>query len=278
MPLKLLHTDLQGSGSGTGMSYYNTAMLCPRKANLDKEYNENRHGTSSSVGTIFHKYMEHYHKDGIKEFAIEEADVALNADLVEANRLFREYTSRHPARYFGRVVGVEKRAPEEGTSLGTIQREALQNLFQIEYTMRADLVVEVGTLDVLHLSKIQGLEEIKPGYYLVDHKTTGKTPSNGVLDYMARPQFPAYMMAWNACFPETPVLGMIANVIVRHKKLTEASFLKFLVPFPSEQRQRGVKNYLNYAAVRAKTDEINLGACSTYGLCYHFTTGACTQE
>jgi len=82
---------------------------------------------------------------------------------------------------------------------------------------------------------------------------------------------------WNFLHPDDPCKGMIANCIVRHRKLTKDSFYSVLVPTPSEEQVLSLRTFLEKASALAGTDMANWAACYNFKPCYHYMNGACQR-
>jgi hypothetical protein len=91
-------------------------------------------------------------------------------------------------------------------------------------------------------------------------------------------QFWAYMLAWNELNPDDPCLGMIANVVVRHKQMTEKSFSQLLCKVPTPDQEVVLGTFLNNSAILAKSGMPNAAVCFDQGICPHFESGRCGRQ
>lgn len=279
--------DFESGGSGTGVSYYKTAMNCPRRARLQKEKREAgevKHDydgfAAADKGTVFHRLAEIYHNKDT-ETVIDVADAAGQPALQEGTAMFASYSKHFGVEAWGQVLGCEVSLPGDcepdcpyaeaenktACECGRADNEQrLRKLFQVPFTCRIDMVVLVRESDVAGIKERTGLE-LEPGIYLLDHKTKDRKDSKMHQKYADEVQFHAYMMAWNACFPEMPCKGLIVNVVINHKKMTKNSHAAVLVDTPTETQQQAVLTFLNNAAVLAKTDMPNILHCHDYSGC-----------
>lgn len=119
---------------------------------------------------------------------------------------------------------------------------------------------------------------MEPGIYLWDFKTKGQRGNNDELVYRHSPQFIAYQVVWNSLYPHIACKGMVADVVVGHKKLEDKSFYSVLVPPPTDVQIQGLQRWLQNAKKLASNDEPNWLACFDFGrACPHLTSGACTR-
>lgn len=271
--------DWKSDSSPTGLSFYSRAQGgCPYRAVLDKKYKDLLHemelesgeATALSIGSAFHKILEHYYKGTLDSVAFDSD----NPSVAEALRLFGGYRARFPREEFGGVVGAEV----EFSLLGDDAR----NLFGVDaFTGRIDLVVEVTEANIERLESFEGrnLSGLRPGLYALDHKTMKQRcePAKWHNDF----QFHAYPIAWNFLYPNRPILGMIANCVVRHKTLSDNSYFSTMVPLATPTQHAALKAHLSDSEqiyqLRGREFK-NRTACFNYNqTCPHFTTGACDR-
>ena len=273
----VLHS-VPGGSSGTGASYYLSGAACPRKAQLDLEQKEmgvvQTGGRAAQIGTMFHALMDVYYSKGTSDVVLELDDLELNENAGEAMRLFAEYTKRFPSSGFGEVIGSELQVPRDENE-ATRVREFLG----VPFTLRLDLITELKGPEIPSLvQRRPELEGIEPGVYIIDHKTSGARGKDDPIKYRISTQFIAYQMVWNHLNPDRPCKGMIANCVVRHKKLVDNSFYSVIVPPPTFDQQIGLKNFLGHTAVLMKTGVANWAACYQWGVCHHYTSGRCDRR
>jgi hypothetical protein len=272
--LPILQSLPEGS-SGTGISFYSQAAKCSRKLHLDKQAEASQAGNfRPDVGKIFHALCEIYFSTGHSNIAVELSDVNLGEAPDEARRLFSAYAERFSPQDFSRVVATELLLPASPEQEGLVASAVGVSPF----TCRLDMVVEVDARSVDILYKKRGIIIPEPGIYLWDFKTKGQKGSNDEVVYRYSPQFIAYQIVWNTLNPGMPAKGMIADVIVGHKKLTDNSFYSVLVPPPTNEFAAGLRRWLAYAQKQASNDEPNWLACFDFGrACPHLLSGACNR-
>jgi hypothetical protein len=263
-------TNLKSTSSGRGNSYY--SQRCARKARLDEEFGSGDSSYDAQVGVVFHKLDELYATGALKNYVLPVFDTYNEDDPVqEALRVFAVYCQRFPADEF-ETVCAERFMPVDSAQAKII----CETMGVDPYTLRIDRVIKVSQeqADAAFMRRKVGLF---PGYYILDTKTASKKDANAALLYELSTQFPSYVMAWNAAYPEMTVNGVLVNRVIRHKKLTEESFQTFLVESPSEMTRTAVKNHLRRKAAYLKTDEPNLDACADWRGCNHYKNGNCNR-
>lgn len=281
--LPVLQTIKTG-GSGRGISYYNTVMSCSRKARFMLEKEQTRKESykldSAFTGTIFHALMEMFYLHGTK-FVVEIDQTGAQQELTEAQRLLDGY-SRFFAKDDWETVATEVLLPgtnEDGTL--AFESETAKKIGAVlgipEFACRIDLVARVYKK---HVDNIMGTRNVllEPGIYLVDHKTAARREENRLFKFLNDLQMDTYMMAYNAAHDE-PCLGMLVNNVYRYKALTAQAFETYLIPYPSEDRQAMIKEYLSEAFKRRHDDIPNLSNChSGYGSCQYLLDGSCSRR
>jgi hypothetical protein len=270
--------SLPTGSSGTGISYYSTAAKCARRARLDKERAESSFSSDlrMDTGKIFHALCEIYFSTGQQNIAVELGDVNYGEAPDEARRLFAAYAERFFPEDFSRVVATELLLPPEGDSVAAAK--IAEAIGVSPFTCRIDMVVEVDERSAEVLNKKRKLT-LEPGVYLWDFKTKGARDNNAELVYRHAPQFIAYQVAWNALNPSNPCKGMVADVIISHKKMEDdKSFYSVFVPPPQEIQVRGLRRFLQSAQANAPTDNPNWLACFDFNkACSHLVSGACDR-
>ena len=289
--MKPILNSIRLGGSGTGISHYSMVMTCARKAHLTKLHEEQRPERvtldAAFMGTLFHALMEMYYLHKTDDFAIELDDTGASQEMEEALRLFREYSKRFPADEWDTMYTEHPLPGIQGPtalSPGTPwpgDVAAIKEALGIDpFTIRIDLVCEVRKEHVDGIVETRGLD-LKPGIYLVDHKTSSVRSGDQVLRYQNNIQMDAYMAVWNACDPNFQCEGMLVNNVYRYKRLDAKAFETILVAPPSEDRVQQIKEWLMEAKRRVDAGDTtpNLSACfNTYGACPHLISGACNRR
>jgi hypothetical protein len=236
---------------------------------------ERVHGPETArldIGTIFHDLADLYHS-GNRAEVLQYEDAPPEEAFAEAQRLFSWYTANFPVDAWGDVLGTEVQLPRNES-----EKALLLDYFGVEFTLRPDLVTRVGPQHIEKIRKRTGLD-LRPGVYIVDHKTKGRKDPDMHLSYPNSPQFQTYPLAWDLLNPELPCEGIIANVLVTHKKLELGqSNCAIFSPRLAENRRQGLIDWLQNADVLAKTGMANRSACFIRSTCPHLHSGRCHQE
>ncbi len=274
--LPILQTIPSGS-SGTGISYYSEAARCSRRLRLNKMF-EVEGTRPQDTGKIFHALCEVFYDEKKRAgaaFQLDDLNYGEAAD--EAKRLFLAYSERFAPTDFAKVLATELLLPAEGD---TEARAIIETAVGVSpFTCRIDMVVEVDARSAEVLYKKRGLVLDGYGTYLWDWKTKGQKGSSDDLIYRFSPQFIAYQLVWNALHPDNPCKGMIADVIVGHKKLEDKSFYSVLCPPPTMEQAMGLRRWLQAAQRNAATDDPNWLSCFEFGRpCPHLLSGNCTRN
>lgn len=286
--LPILQSINRGS-SGKGMSYYMKVGACPRKSKLDEQHGrdiERQHHDMSKLdrGTITHALLEAYHSkpDGVVELS----DLGLSDPVAEeVIQWFAFYRKNFRPDFWGTVVGVELQFPRNEEDARVLS----EFLGIAEFTFRPDMLVEMTQTDINRLEKhFSGLCLNGPGVYVIDWKTAGQKNNNDAITYPITPQFMAYQM----CLTELGfnIQGMIAAKLVFHKdpavfklnsrskEMENHSVLAYFAPPPNSNNKQAVKEFLQFAAEQAKTNEPRLTACiGLYDVCHHYLAGTCSR-
>lgn len=271
--LPIIDPSLHRGGSGTGISYYMSAARCPRKARLDKSLGpDGESSKSSKTGTMFHSLMELFYSGqvGTECAAIQVADINYAEELQEAQRLAAAYFAKFPERdFWGDVVAVEKQLPAQED-----QKQLVLDYFGVDLTARLDMVTEVSLHNRQRILERTGLD-LEPGVYIIDHKTRSRRDNSITQTYSLSAQFKAYQLLWTKLHPETPCVGMIANVVIGTK---EVQFQQAVITPPTDVELEGLRNWLKGAHALAETDFPNWAAChEAYGVCQYYTRGLCNR-
>lgn len=286
-----LLTTLQSmhrGGSAKGVSTYKLINNCGAFAafreqdKLDNTWNDDDDRgdrfDARLCGTYFHQLQELFVRGQLDTEVWDLTDRAVNDELIEAFRLFRAYRKEWGdvgARFGGAAVSAEMAIPS--TPAG---EQKLQELYGDKITGLIDAVVHVSNPDVA--KENTGLD-LEVGLYLVDYKTHEKWDAKHEMQYRFDLQGATYLHIFNMENPQTPALGMIYDVIYRHKNLSRFS------PTP--------KGHASYAAhlqapawddtkvieAMVKLSKQNWGvpnpnACFTgYTPCKYFVNGRCPR-
>ena len=262
------------TGTQWGSHFYEEAGLCQRKAFLGrrkqeawdaKQLNE-PDDEPRSIGKIVHAVFAAYHKDGDVNIVLPSTGTS-DKNTTEAIRLYGAYRQRFRPEHFGKVLDTEKLLESD--------------VFGCPTTCRTDMIVEMEFTDCARLS----LSYLTPGVWIVDHKTTKARPSEKNAIYGAKYIYglQAPMNIVLARASGFDVKGWIANIIVRHKLLTDDSFLQVVRPYLPGRDEEVVKRYVQSTYARWKIAEetgeyqANPGACnSAYKTC-PFLNNGCDQ-
>lgn len=278
--MKIILQSKSSGGSGTGVSYYNSLLGCPRKAQLRAKEMENNpyNGMTGSlpldIGTIFHEFLELYYTDpkarmqnpSAIQFVQDSGDpAALDEQArLEAERLFRAYRTKFPSDELGSVVALEEQ----------LEGEVVESAVGVSpFTARLDMVVKIGVKDCRRLQNTRNIE-VTPGYYIVDHKTATARYGNIRDIYTNSLQFTAYYLAWNAVHPKQKVQGTLVNIVFKNK---EVRFETIVVPPPTGIQIKALHNMFRIAKSR-DPDEANSTQCFMWGrTCKYLTDGLCDR-
>jgi hypothetical protein len=285
--LHIIDTNANRGGSGHGVSFYESAYDCPRKARLDAETEHSADpGYSAKVGIVGHAMLDIFYsgdvgKENIGAIQVSDVDNYENPRN-EAVRLVTAYLERFPEKdFWGEVVGAEISYPQVGSE------DAVKSYFGVELTARLDLVTRVS---LHHADRIRSRTNLSlvPGVYIIDHKfkpggmdgDKKKAPrreKNPSMKYGFAMQFKAYPEMWNIHNPGDPCMGMVANIIVGIK---EPDFQPTLVPAATEHDIEVLRTWLAAGNQLASTDLPIASRCYNRAydsVCYHFTSGRCSR-
>lgn len=270
-------------GSPAGLSFWLSFLGCRRRQLLDKDMGSS---FAAGVGTLYHTLKELYYGPQGDEFVFEYQEGPEDPNWQEALRLFKGFRQRFPNDEFTEVVGVEVdiSVGAAGSVLGepmaaseiAMAAEA-RHLYGVPYlTGRIDMVVYVDE-DCAAKHRESGLM-LEEGYYLLDTKSKGQLRQDMAFKFQHSFQSVAYQMMWNQLNPDKPVKGMIFDVVIRHKKLEDRSFVRVLVPPPTAADLDTLRHTLNLCHQIRETlgdDFANPTECFGWGPCRHLTSGAC---
>lgn len=251
----LMAKDFSSHGSGHGWSYYSDLVACPLRISLDGNriepsiediVGELNRGGQRIVGVVFHKLLERYHGGTSKQCSIDEVVLTTTA-MREALRVFTEYKKWRSPEYFGKVWEVEHQLPATEE-----QKQSVRRFF--------------GGCDVT--ARIDMVSEDARGLWIVDHKTVSWRRSKIDEEFRASGQFDLYVILWNLCYPDRPIVGTKVNLIVCHKVLKEESFEVLEIPIPTSQRIESVKSFIGVGSKLGGTSTPVRSSCwDKYGAC-----------
>jgi hypothetical protein len=265
-------------------------MKCHRQYLLDKEDQE-ASSSAASVGTYFHKIMEYYYQGKLDGVALD-ANTAGNYAWQEALRLFAGYRLLFPPDEFTRVV-----ACEHIINAGVSEKHTLRSSWSTELVLRSrlcqdkfgvpelggivDMIVDIEEPQLSRLKEARVFSEsMEPGRYLLDTKTKKQRNEGMEVRFLRDIQFATYMMLAEDDPTVGPVKGLIASVVIRHKKLEDKkSFFSTVVPPLCETNRDFVKKTLtkchemrDYQRSKGNESPANSEWCDMYDGCRHLRT------
>jgi hypothetical protein len=213
----------------TGTPYGISRMLeiawgCPRRAYLaeyhersaDAERPEPTKPNPLLVGSITHRILAHMYSSGemphpedVRIKSPQFSKAALDVCVPVALDLYDMYVMSVPLNEWT-VIDVERffRVGQENHE------------FLWPYTGRWDLVVELDDKQARDFRQSSGVS-VWAGRWLVDHKTARAHTAQDIDRYQASLQGIAYIEAYNALHPDTPVEGMIYNILTKTRPRVE---------------------------------------------------------
>lgn len=237
---KIIFQTLKSRGSGTGITYWLKWADCPERAYLDEKAADNAEPTSmeseaTRTGTIVHAFLELYYKRGAGlpfeagavRFQSERGDPfdVAEESRIHAEQIFRAYRVQFPANELGKIVAIEQLVPTPGDKSMAARIEKAVGISP--YTMKPDLVIKLTKKDCERLKKTRHVD-LKPGLYLLDHKTDNARW--GIDRYLNSHQFTAYFLAWEAAFG-VKLMGVLVNILYTTK---QPDFLTLFIPPPTQ--------------------------------------------
>jgi hypothetical protein len=279
--LQTLRGDNDG-GTSHGSTYYQGALLCPRRTNLDgarriaeREIDTLRPLPSGAllIGIIFHKLAELYYSGKADSRLIEVSDIESDFadEAAEAYRLFEFHTKMVSSKdFWGDILSCEGRFDPA---------EAASTYFKVPTSFKPDLVIQTTAESFSRVGALTQLPIRANERYLVDWKTRGRKDALRQEKYLADIQGGFYAALWNLEFPEQPVCGTIFHEIYRHKKLDpEKSHQSFYVPTPEGEDLNRLAATLRNADTLLKSNLALPGSASCYSWnreCPHRASGQC---
>jgi hypothetical protein len=297
MNLLEILSNVKGSGSGTGNSWY--MEQCAARHVLDEMYPQPT-SFDGQVGVLVHKIMELHYTHQLTDVAIPLDDMAnFETDPVqEALRVYAAYAKYYPHDEF-EVLACELQIPEvdeEGrlTAQGLLQQSLLGRLVVEPYTLRPDMVVRFNEEQCVRWLE-RRKQTLQPGVYMMDHKTHKKAESDVVKAYTMGPQVPVYTSVFNELCEAglmhvggvnlEPCQGMIINNMIRHSDMTPeptprraASFQTFLLDVGTALDVAVYREYYRRQKLYLPTGLPNPSQCRSFGkVCPHYETGRCDR-
>lgn len=275
-------------GSSAGYHHYKGHVTCGRRAVLDGEAREANEETSSDstatgIGGVFHALREYADTPAAQRTKAVQFDCT-EEERLEAERLNRAYEELRPAGFYGKVAGVEVTLPPPDADEATLER-LHASVGIAPWTGKIDRAIKADAAACARIEKVLKQTyadfmldtEITPGVYLHDYKTLGRWNKNSLESYTNDLQFAGYIVGWNACFPKTPCLGLIVDVVMKYK-VPEVRTL--FIPPPSADTVKALQHFYSFAAhhMTQLYNQPNPNACfNLYGTCSHFVSGACKR-
>lgn len=227
---RALSLAANSGGSGEGMSHYSLASRCGRRARLSQRrydgFAERKAALPLTknhfiVGSVYHKLHELARRpnDGL---VIDFDEQYQNPNVAEGLRLYKGWLRTWGLDFWGKCLGVEVHLADETTfvyHVEGVQFDASDK--NIRVSGQIDMVVEMDEA-ACERAKKRGLD-LPPGRRLVDWKTAD-APGDG-LTYTDGVQGMWYMHLYNLHHPDTPVDGIIFDVIYKRSRRKDRSVL-----------------------------------------------------
>lgn len=291
--MKTVYRSLNRGGSGKGISYYETGMRCPRRAQLGyaahlkkKAAQEGREKpvygvfnpdkiNAAGAGTVFHDLAEIYHTRRESEVCLIYNDLGAHKTEQEGRRVFAAYSKIFPPDAWGEVLHAELDLLGEDETL----KARVKEVFGVELTARLDLVTQLHPEQAEELYKLIGLR-LEPGIYIVDHKTKSRAEDFDDIFGDDSRQFIAYPILWDICNPGRPCKGMIANIVIRYAKMDfPRSYEAVFVPPPGPERTERLASFLKMSESLIETNAPFITDCrGRYGVCPFKVSGECNRR
>ncbi len=274
-------------GSPRGIGFYSKAANCGRKAVLDeqaKEANTNQPDESEdegafAVGTHYHRLMELHIRGQTSNEVWDFSDRLVGEAMLEGLRLYRGYLDHWGSlgqRYGGTAVGTE--VPIPATPAGEAK---IREIFGDAVTGRIDAVLDVTDPAVAFANT--GLQ-LERGRYLVDFKTAASMSPQHQWTFQFSLQAATYLDIYNMENPDKPALGMIFDVIAKHKQLRKVADKKGGSSYAAYLQKPGFDDREVIGALvkigkRNFEESIpNPAQCvSGFSPCGHFKSGKCSR-
>ncbi len=235
-------------GTEHGLSAYETLVECPRKhylaSTVRAQSGPQLFGGQSEVGTWMHAFLELFYRGSPVDpaqvmFSVDGMPIPYDAECrLKAIQTMRVYAERYSAFEFGRPLAIERAFSNVTLTSG---RDPVAEATGLPvYTWRPDMIVTVTAeiADGIRANRGPSNDSvgclIRPGTYMVDHKTLSANRDDSIARYEHSLQFMLYQVAHNALVDhgviDLPrVDGVILNFIVTTKT---PQFFTRLVPSP----------------------------------------------
>lgn len=260
--MKAILQTLYGGGSGFGISFWKNWMGCEKKAlYLERISEAVRNGERAPslppkkaliTGTVAHGFLELYYRLAVKnakkalqlntvaisfvDDAGDPLDVAEDARL-QGERLFRAYRAVYPPDEIGEIVEVES------LYKGKVVESAVQCS---PFTFKPDLVIHLDKAACKRLKKTRYLNDLLPGYYIVDHKTATENEFTDAM-FKDEVQFSAYNLGWQWSHPKKELKGTLVNILGKGKR---PEFRTIFIEFPNPGKVDTLHTFLSIAQER----------------------------
>lgn len=295
---RTLQSGSHGS-SGRGMSYWEGAALCGRRANLQEIHREQLVQIRSTeaaeqdgddpldIGTAYHLLQELALRGQFDNEVWDQTDDAMSGNFLEAVRLYRAYTRNWGSalqKWGAELVGVEVLIPS--TEAGKAAALALMGSAD---TGRLDALIRVT--DPEGVFARTGLQLPGPGVYLLDHKTGGKVSEKDMWKFTFGNQSINYVYLYNLDNPTEPCQGIIFDKVIRHVNIvkepvfTKTGTLKqnksyhhyIAQVLPDDELI--IKNLIEQGRENVRLDRANPAQCfEGFKPCWAFTLGLCDRK
>ena len=285
--MKAIVQSLNEGGTKWGHSFWSEFLYgCAYRAMVKKEreltdgptvFSEHFH---LNVGTIFHALLALYYRVGTQTWETTAVKLTTTGGLIdedarlEAERIFRAYRLKFTPKELGKVIAVEHLL--EG-------RDITEDSKLPEYTARPDLVVSVTKRDADRV-KITRWITIKPGYWLVDHKSAAAVTPELVEYYFNSLQMILYQRAWTARNAKKyPLQGALISITTKEK---EPSFFTVVVPKNNAPRLAIANEFARQVQIKWADESTrwakNASLCLPYGprngrICNLLLDGKCKR-
>lgn len=279
--LQIYQEAKKGTASGRGPSFWQTPMLCGRKAKLQHThkdtYDGDRQSDAMRTGSFYHYLHELYQGGAIDATTVIDTGCIQDPAWCEAARLFQFVTSQREKNYFGETVGTEVRLP-----VNEAHKAKIEDFFKIYGedcpSGQIDLLAFMDASDVVRIEADRGVELRGPGLYIVDYKTSAARASDmsARADFTETVQSMTYPLLWNLSGGQQ-IKGMIFDVIVKHKKLGDNSMQTF-VSYPCPSHGAIVRNAIRVARASKLRGRANPYACFYKGYeCTFLKNNLCSR-
>jgi hypothetical protein len=279
------------AGSGRGGSYWAISATCGLKGRLyehfqaldqEVEYDPKAQTptgrpkvTGKYAGSFYHAFQQ-YWRTG--KFSTPTALSVSHEDInyETAANCFQAYRRRcgNDPNNRGTVLDAEVKSPANP------EEEALVRaaLGDIPFTIRHDLRVHVDAALVDRFLTEDGIVLPGPGDYLVDHKLVQSISEETINGYRYGFQSISYLTTYNLCHPQSPVRGILYDVMARVKKPEPHHFQLILAEVPDNALDI-VRDGLRLAKEQHDAGRASPLMCdkTAFGACKLMTNGQCPR-